>query len=515
MIRRNDYSVLDPPPLGGWDPVLGVSVVIPAYGGQEKLDLTLASLAAQSYPAGLTEVVVVDDGSDPPLVLPPVRPEHTRLVRASPRGWGPGHAVRTGAAAAQAPVVLRLDADMVVAREHVEAQMRWHHLADYLAVMGRFAATDVPAATLDPEVVRERVGRGEAAALLGDGTAALEWVEELLEATDGLRSAGHRAWEVFTGATASARRELFEAAAGEVPDPVMGEDSVLGYRLAQRGAVFVPEPAARGWHLGTPTTERRGDEAARFARPFMENRVPRKYTRRRAPARTWEVPFADVVVDTTGRRFADVAETVDGLLCGDTFDIRIRLVGEWSRVTPGRHAVLDDPAADVRLVHECYRAEPRVEFVPAAPEPDPDVPFRLLVSPGDRPRPGAVRALTGAAERRGAGLVRVRGARARRPEALRLERTAAFARARHLGADAVERDAVVAAVWGVHVMDRDEVLGASGSGGQAPPADWEDTLRKARAKEDRWRAEADRWERRIRALTRGRLARLLLGRRRR
>ncbi|NYJ34146.1 glycosyltransferase family 2 protein [Nocardiopsis aegyptia] len=513
LIRRNEYSVLDPPPLGGWDPVLGVSVVVPAHGGQEKLDLTLASLAAQSYPAELMEVVVVDDGSEPPLVLPPIRPEHTRLVVASSRGWGPGHAVREGVAASRAPVVLRLDADMVVDREHVEAQMRWHHLADYLAVMGGFAATDVPAATLDPEVVRDRVGRGEAAALLGPGTAALEWVTDLLEATDGLRSAGHRAWEVFTGATASVRRELFEAAAGAEPDPVMGEDSVLGYRLAQRGAVFVPERAAGGWHLGTPTTERRAPEAARFARPFTENRVPRKYSRRRGPGRTWEVPFTDVVVDTTGRRFDDVAETVDGLLSGDTADLRIRLVGEWSRVTPERHAVLDDPAVDVRLVHECYRSEPRVEFVGAAPDPDPDVPFRLLVSPGARPRPGAVRALTGAAEREGAGLVRVRGARAHRPEALRLERTAAFARARHLGADAVDRDAVVAAVWGVHVMDRDEVLCAEGAGAARPPRDWHARLLKEEAKRDRWRAEADRWERRIRALTRGRLARLLLGRR--
>jgi GT2 family glycosyltransferase len=493
--------------------VLSVSVVVPAYGGQEKLDLTLASLAAQTYPADLMEVVVVDDGSEPPLVLPPIRPEHTRLVAAAPHGWGPAHAVRTGVAASEARVVLRLDADMVVDREHVEAQLRWHHLADYLAVMGGFAVTDAPVAGLAPAALRERVDRGTAAALLGPGSAPLGWITDVLDTTEGLRSAGHRAWEVFTGATASVRRELLEAAAGEEPDPVMGEDSVLGYRLSQRGAVFVPEPAARGWHLGTPTTERRGTEAVRFGRPFKENRVPRQYSRRRAPGRTWEVPFVDVVVDTTGRRFGDVAETVDGLLGGDTADIRVRLVGEWARVTPDRHGVLDDPAVDVRLVHEHYRCEPRVEFVRAAPDPDPDVPFRLLVSPGVRPRAGAVRALTGAAEREGAGLVRVRGARGRRPEALRLERAAAFARARHLGAGAVDLDAVVAEVWGAHVMDRDRVLCGNGSDGAGPPEDWHDRMRKAEADRARWRTEAERWERRIRALTRGRLARLLLGRR--
>ena len=42
-IRHNDYTALD---------------VIPAYGHQDKLDLVLAGLAAQSYPDYLMEVIV-------------------------------------------------------------------------------------------------------------------------------------------------------------------------------------------------------------------------------------------------------------------------------------------------------------------------------------------------------------------------------------------------------------------------------------------------------------------------
>jgi cellulose synthase/poly-beta-1,6-N-acetylglucosamine synthase-like glycosyltransferase len=57
-IRHNDYTALEAPPLGDWDPVLGVSIVIPAYGHQDKLDLVLAGLAAQSYPDHLMEVIV-------------------------------------------------------------------------------------------------------------------------------------------------------------------------------------------------------------------------------------------------------------------------------------------------------------------------------------------------------------------------------------------------------------------------------------------------------------------------
>ena len=37
-------------------PKLSVAVVIACRGGQEKLDLTLASIAAQSYPAKLINV---------------------------------------------------------------------------------------------------------------------------------------------------------------------------------------------------------------------------------------------------------------------------------------------------------------------------------------------------------------------------------------------------------------------------------------------------------------------------
>ena len=61
-------------------PKLSVAVVIACRDGQEKLDLVLASLAAQSYPAALTAVYVIDDGSANPLVLPAIKPAKTKLI---------------------------------------------------------------------------------------------------------------------------------------------------------------------------------------------------------------------------------------------------------------------------------------------------------------------------------------------------------------------------------------------------------------------------------------------------
>ncbi|WP_394296598.1 glycosyltransferase, partial [Nocardiopsis ganjiahuensis] len=154
-LRRNDYAPLTPPPLGEWTPTLSVSVVIPAHGSPDKLALVLASLAAQSYPAHLMEVVVVDDGSPEPLALPDVRPANTRLLTSAPGGWGSAHAVNTGVAASSGQVVLRLDADMLVYREHVESQMRWHHLVDYGVALGHKMFVDFDPAAMTPEYVHE------------------------------------------------------------------------------------------------------------------------------------------------------------------------------------------------------------------------------------------------------------------------------------------------------------------------------------------------------------------------
>ena len=66
VVRHNDWSVLVPATLGDWEPTLSVTVVVPTFNYQHTLPYMLAGLAAQSYPAHLLEVVVVDDQSSPP-----------------------------------------------------------------------------------------------------------------------------------------------------------------------------------------------------------------------------------------------------------------------------------------------------------------------------------------------------------------------------------------------------------------------------------------------------------------
>ncbi|CAL9416828.1 hypothetical protein SUDANB121_01787 [Nocardiopsis dassonvillei] len=532
-VRRNEYGVLAPPAPGAWTPSLTVSVVIPAHGQPEKLALVLASLAGQSYPEHLMEVVVVDDGSPEPLALPPVRPENTRLLTSAAGAWGSGHAVNTGVAASSGQVVLRLDADMLVYREHIEAQMRWHHLVDYAVVLGHKLFVDFEpamlAGDLAPERVLEEVRAGRAGGLFDRETADPHWVEGLIEGTDGLRTAGYGAFKVYVGATGSLHRSLFEEAGGMDPDLVLGGDSEFGHRLAERGALFVPDPGADSWHLGRSQMQDRREAGMRFRAPYVANRVPDFHLRTKGPARVWEVPRAEVVLDVAGRTLEEVDATVAPVLAGTAPDVRVWLAGPWEELAEGRRSPLADELLDLRLIRETYRGDLRVRCVEEVPDPDGRVPFRLHLPAGVRPLPGMVADLVRLADRKAAGLVcaPVPGALRAGDGVLRLERAAAFARARHLSpkAEGAGLDRVVEetggiqwtsanrfvqvpeeaeATWGVQ---RGEPVAESGP--EPTPVELRAELRRARREIDRLRRRAERTERKLRWFTPGLGRRLL------
>ncbi|MET9712503.1 glycosyltransferase [Nocardiopsis alba] len=508
-VRRNDHAVLSPPPLGGWEPSLSVSVVVPAHGGSEKLALVLASLAAQSYPAHLMEVVVVDDGSPEPLVLPRVRPENTRLVVSAEGGWGSAHAVNTGVGVSSGQVVLRLDADMLVYREHVESQMRWHHLIDYGVALGHKLFVDFDPAAMTPEYVRDEVAAGRADRLFDRESADPHWVERLIGQHDRLRTAGRLSYKVFIGATGSLHRSLFDAAGGMAPELVLGGDTEFAYRVAQQGAVFVPDLDTSSWHLGRSQMQTRRDAGTRYRSPYVSNRVPDFHLRRKRPDRQWEVPLVDVVVDTAERTLEEVDTTVSALLDGSTPDLRLWLLGPWSRLNDERRRPLDDELLDPRLVHETFRGDPRVRFVEEPPETDPRVPFRLFLGGGPALGPTAVADLVKEIDKEGAGLLcaPLPGATRAGDGLLRLERGSAYARARHLEpeAEGADLDRVVEETHGTHWIPGERFLAAD-EGEESPtvrPEVLQQRLDKALVEADRMRARAQRAERKLRWFTPG------------
>ncbi len=426
-VYRNDWSRLKPPAIGSWTPTRSVSVVIPAYNCQESLNLTLASLSRQTYPAELLEVVVADDGSDPALVLPQVHPKNTTIVRV-PSGWGRSNALHTGAVNSAGDILHWLDADMVVFPQHVEAQARWHHLASDLVTMGykRF----VNKGWLTPEDVVRRADEGTLGqAFPSEVTGPHDYIEELINKTNKLRGGDHLNFRAHVGATAALSRDFYLSTGGLNCDLRLGEDTEFGYRLTQAGAVFVPEPAAQSWHMGPSSMMRDGDALRRFNHPYLADLMPHPRWLRQGAQRSWAVPLVTAVVVAAGS-LELVRSCVDRLLASDEHDLRVILVGPWDTIADERRSVLVDPLLDPRLIEATYRSEPRVELALAAPDSVYPSPYRLTVPTTVGVGLSTVRKLVAEADRWRTGLLRaVPSKRSPDDPAIELWRTAAVTRA--------------------------------------------------------------------------------------
>ena len=89
------------------------SVIIPVFNRAEQLSQCIDALRHLDYPQGQFEVILADDGSEPPVQLPAPGPENKlaiRLVR-SPRNEGPASARNRGAAWARGKYLAFLDDD--------------------------------------------------------------------------------------------------------------------------------------------------------------------------------------------------------------------------------------------------------------------------------------------------------------------------------------------------------------------------------------------------------------------
>ncbi|WP_221443214.1 glycosyltransferase family 2 protein, partial [Nocardiopsis algeriensis] len=383
---------------------------------------------------------------------------------------------------------------------------------------------------LSPGRVREEVRAGRADRLFDRESADPHWVEAVIERGNGLRDSGHKAYRVFIGATGSMHRTLFDEAGGMDPAMVLGGDSELGYRLAQRGALFVPDLDTSSWHLGRSQMQTRRDAGTRYRSPHIANRVPDYHLRRKSPERIWEVPRADVVVQAGGFSLEEVEATAARVLAGTAPDIRLWLVGPWSGIGDGRCSPLEEECLDLRLIREAFRGDPRVRFSEEVPEEDPQVPFRLYVPTGSLPLRGMVADLVKLADADGAGLVcvPVPGATREGDGVLRMERAAAFARARHLepGAGGGDLDRVVEAVSGIRWASAQDIVdvpeGADTTwsavragavrrraGADLSPAELRRELARAQAEVARLKHKVERTERKLRWFTPGLTRRVL------
>jgi GT2 family glycosyltransferase len=210
-------------------PSLFISLIVPTYCRPSSLRRCLSSVAAQDYPRGSFEVVVVDDGGTP-AVTESLRSELPRdlplvLVRAPHHGVA---AARTrGIAQASGGILAFLDDDCAVP-------------ADYLASIERVFLRH-PATT----VAQVRILNPEPDNLYGQAWEFL--LEEALRGNT--RAAPEGRLECGTlGGVFVARREMFAHVAWDARFSRTREDADLRYQLQGVGIPVYYEPDIRVFH---------------------------------------------------------------------------------------------------------------------------------------------------------------------------------------------------------------------------------------------------------------------------
>ena len=247
-VRHNDWTAVALPPADAFSPTLAVSVVIPCFDSAGPLALALAALERQDWPRDLLEVVLVDDGSRPPLARPGGLPFAVELVRREDRGFTLAAARNAGADAASGDILVFLDPDLIAEAGLVAAHARWHHAVGDALTIGFRAC--VSAAGIGPRAIRERPGTvGD---LLAGRPRDPPWQERLMAATADLTVPREDLFRAASGNNLGIGRALFGETGGfdESFTRYGGEDTEFAWRVQVRGGLLVPVREAFAWHQG-------------------------------------------------------------------------------------------------------------------------------------------------------------------------------------------------------------------------------------------------------------------------
>ena len=260
-----------------------VSIVIPYYNAKQKLDLVLDSISKQDYPKHLTEIIIVDDGSDPPLLKSEV-PENIRVVSQIRRGFGAARARNLGAELSTGDILVFVDGDMVLSSNNISAHAKWHHRANNLYV------------TLgDIRFVKDNVANLDL--LSNVHVYNIDYVTKFINHSNQMTIMSNDLFAVPPGPNFSIRRQnYFKIGKQEEIFQYWGiEDTHFLYRAYARGLIIIPITDAYSIHLGIPTNTWIGhyNSAA-----LAEQLIPHRFFRIPNQNRIFKVPEYVVSIKT-------------------------------------------------------------------------------------------------------------------------------------------------------------------------------------------------------------------------
>lgn len=355
---HNDWTGLQPDP----DAVehLTAAIVIPIYNRPDLLARTLAGLERSTHPV---PVIVADDGSEADIAgVVAASPLEVTLVRQERDGNGAARARNLGAATAgDVDVVIFIDSDCIPHPDLVRNHLAWHGAGSEVVTIGTrrhvrvadVSEADIASgrADLESRVEAGFSGRPDFRQVLGRRTARL--------------TTGDEAFRTFVSSNVAVSRSLFERA-GSFADrfPHWGaEDTELGWRLWQEGALFVPVEGAVVYHQ-LDEDEEGGYEGRSAARRLNDGTlatlVPHGFYRKPRRDVIYEVPKVSVVVHHPPASLEDLWADVVGQTAPD---LELILVGTDSSHQPTAGLLEGDPR--VRLVDtmEAALAATRGELV--------------------------------------------------------------------------------------------------------------------------------------------------------
>jgi GT2 family glycosyltransferase len=445
IVFQNQWrDVFDGTVPAGWEPTLSVSVVIASYNSKT-LPFTLASLAAQDYPTHLLDVVVVDDGSEPPVELGEFVPENLQLIRVED-GWGRSNATDIGIKATKGDIIYWVDSDMILFRDNVRQHAKWAHFIPEAATIGDKGFIEEWDYT--PEQVYRKVLDGTIADDYDRSTLHEHWSIDIFRKTDDLNSSHGRNYSTHMGACASVTRAVYDRTFGQDTRLKLGEDTEIAYQLWQAGAVFIPVHEARSWHMGRGTVQDHAAKVAWHNDVHFAQRMPIPRYRRRADNRVWEVPLVKVVVEVTPDTAQYARNCVDRILNSTLTDVHVVLVGPWAQLHGERRRVLADPMNELYLVREWFRSDNRVVFADEVPETVFPAPFRVDLPVTVGVTGDSLQQMYAHIDGRRLGAVRYFTPGHRTDEAVTIWHTPAVSRARAYLRDGVELEDLVDEVWG-------------------------------------------------------------------
>jgi mycofactocin glycosyltransferase len=275
--RLVDAGALHPSPARHAAPFAAndVTVVIPVR--DHEIDAVMTGLA------GVARVIVVDDGSQPPLSTPPKATAPTEVLRLA--NGGPAAARNAGLAMVGTPLVAFVDADVTTVVGWLDRLLDHFVDADVALVAPRVRSAAVPdrGAAAPPGAPRPSTTR-RAPSRLGGRLAGSEVSRSPLDL--GAQPAGVRAGtrvSYVPGAAVVARVDALRSVGGFEPTLRTGEDVDLVWRLVEAGRRVRYEPAVSVVHA--PRASFRAFLAQRVGYGRSAGRLARRHPGALAPVR--------------------------------------------------------------------------------------------------------------------------------------------------------------------------------------------------------------------------------------